>query len=243
MSALEIGVRKDQRQLLATVPRRGVGIAGIFLQNAGYMAEHGVPLRVPVGVVDRLEVVDVEHDQADRVVVAADLLDLGVQKRLEAAVVRKTGQLVRDGLATHLIVELDVLERERCFGSERPKHVEIVVGERAPAARNRDHTVGAIVRFERPERDRGDAHGGGVGLADPAALQRSALRFLHDVLEACQRPLATGLDERLLVAQADAEPTAAALHRVDRRIQRELEQRRAIESSRRRCGRCGESPP
>ena len=127
-------------------------------------------------------------------------------------------------------MELDVLERERRFGPERPEHVEIVVGERAPATRHRDHTVRAIVRFERPERDGGDAHGGGVGFADPAALQRGALRFLHDVLEACQRPLTARLGERLLVAQADAEPTAAALHRVDRGIQRELEQRRAIET-------------
>jgi hypothetical protein len=43
-----------------------------------------------------LEVVDVEHDQADRVVVAADLLDLGVQQLLESAVIRETSQLIRD---------------------------------------------------------------------------------------------------------------------------------------------------
>ena len=45
VGTLEIGVRQDQRQLLATVARRGVGIAGIFLQDAGYMSEHGVALR------------------------------------------------------------------------------------------------------------------------------------------------------------------------------------------------------
>ena len=144
--------------------------------------------------------------------------------------VRETRELVRDRLATHLIVEFDVLKRERCLGPERPEYVDIVVGEWAPAARHRDYTMRASVRFERPERDRGDTHGSRIGLTDPAVLQCGALRFLHDVFEACQRPLAAGLGERLLVAQTDAEPTAAALHRVDRRLQRELEQRRAIET-------------
>ena len=146
VGALEIGVGQDQRQLLATVARRGVGVAGVFLQHARYMPEHGVALWMAVGVVDGLEVVDVEHDQADRVVVAADLLDLGVEELLETAVIRQAGELVGDGLAAHLIVELDVLERKRRLRPERPQHFEVVVGERPPASRDRDHAVRARVR-------------------------------------------------------------------------------------------------
>ena len=97
-----------------------------------------------VGVVDGLEVVDVEHDQADRVVVAADLLDLGVEELLEAAVIRQTGQLVGDRLAAHLEMELDVLERERRLRSQRPQHLEVVVRERPTASSDRDHAVGAL---------------------------------------------------------------------------------------------------
>jgi hypothetical protein len=85
VGTLEIGVGKDERQLLATVARRGVSIAGIFLQHAGYMSKHRGALGVHVGVVDGHEVVDVEHDQTERVVVAADLLDLGGQQLLEDA--------------------------------------------------------------------------------------------------------------------------------------------------------------
>jgi hypothetical protein len=47
-----------------------------------------------IGIVDRLEVVDVEHDQPDRVVVAADLLDLRGEELLKAPMVGQTGQLV-----------------------------------------------------------------------------------------------------------------------------------------------------
>ena len=106
VTSFEIGVRQEQRQLLATVARRGVGVAGIFLQDEGYMTEHRVALGVPVGVVDGLEIVDVEHDQADRMVVAANLLDLGIEQLLEAATIRETGQFVRDRLATNLKMEL-----------------------------------------------------------------------------------------------------------------------------------------
>ena len=67
-------------------------------------------LLMAVGVVDNLEVVDVEHDQPKRMVVAADLLALGAEEFLEASVIRKSRQLVGDRLATHLKMQLDVLE-------------------------------------------------------------------------------------------------------------------------------------
>jgi hypothetical protein len=45
---------------------------------------HGIALLMAVGLVDGLEVVDVEHDQPDRVVVVANLLDLCAEQLLEA---------------------------------------------------------------------------------------------------------------------------------------------------------------
>jgi len=129
-----------------------------------------------------LKVVDVEHDQTDRVVIAADLLDLGVKQPLEVAVIRETGQLIRDRPAAHLKMELDVLERECCLGSQRSQNLEVIVGERPPTARNRDHAVGALTRLERAERDGRHADRSAVRLADPAVRRCDALRFAHDVL-------------------------------------------------------------
>ena len=111
--ALKIRMRQDQRHLLTTVPGRGVDIAGVLAEHARDVLEHDVTLRMPECVVDRLEVVDVEHDQADRVLVSTNLLDLGAQQLLEAPVVGEPRELVGDGLSLHLVMQVDVLERER----------------------------------------------------------------------------------------------------------------------------------
>src|SRR5436305_2153682 len=106
-------MRQNEHQLLTAVARRRVGLTRGLAQYARNLLEHHVALLVSVGVVERLEVVNVEQDQSDRIVVAADLLHLGPQELLKTSVIGKTGQLVGYCLATHLDVELDVLERER----------------------------------------------------------------------------------------------------------------------------------
>ena len=57
--------------------------------------------------------------------------------------------------------------------------------------------MGALARFERPERDRRNAHAGSVRLAEPAVLERGALGLLDGILESGQRALPGGLGERL----------------------------------------------
>ncbi len=76
-----------------------------------------------VGVVDGLEVVEVEHDQPERMVIAPNLLDLGGQQLLEAAVVGQPGQLIGDRLAADLVVQLDVLQRQRGLAGQRAQQV------------------------------------------------------------------------------------------------------------------------
>jgi len=53
---------------------------------------------------------------------------------------------------------------------------------------------------------------------------------MHDVLEAGQRSLTPRLGERFVIAWSDADPSPASLHRIHRRLQRDLEQRRPIEA-------------
>jgi hypothetical protein len=83
--ALELGVRKHQRHLLATVASRDVDLAGVVPQHAGDVLEHDVPLLVPMRVVDRLEIVDVEHDPPYRMAVAPDLFGFQAEQLLESA--------------------------------------------------------------------------------------------------------------------------------------------------------------
>jgi hypothetical protein len=58
------------------VSRRRVGITGVLTQDARQPPEDGIALLMAVGVVDGFAVVDVEHDQPDRVVVSRPLLRL-----------------------------------------------------------------------------------------------------------------------------------------------------------------------
>lgn len=64
-------------------------------------------------IVDRLEIVDVEHDQRQPMVIAPNLLHLEAQQLLKATAVAESGELIGDRLAPNLVVKLDVLQRER----------------------------------------------------------------------------------------------------------------------------------
>jgi len=94
----------------------------------------------------RLEVVDVEHDQTDRLTVAPDLLDLHAQALLEAAMVDEARELVGDGLALHLMMQLDVLERQRSLPGQGAQELPIVVAGRPLPARDGDHAVHPLGR-------------------------------------------------------------------------------------------------
>ena len=69
--ALDVGLGQHHRQLLAAVAGRLVDVARQVAQHAGHRGQHLVALLVAVLVVDPLEVVDVEHHEAERALEAA----------------------------------------------------------------------------------------------------------------------------------------------------------------------------
>src|SRR4051812_22684298 len=85
LRALQIGLGQDHGHFLAAVARGLVDVARQLSQHARDLAQDDVSLLVAVGVVDRLEVVDVEHDQRDRLVEAAGTLDLARERVVEVA--------------------------------------------------------------------------------------------------------------------------------------------------------------
>jgi len=129
-------------------------------------------------------------------------------------------------------MELDVLERKRRLGSQRSQDLEVVVRERPSTPSHGDHAVGAFARVERAERDRRDADRGSVGFAGSTVRQCDALGAEHNILEPRQGSVTARLDERFVIARSDADPSPSPLHRVDRRLQRELDQRLAIQARR-----------
>ena len=222
-------MRQDDCHLLASVARRDVGVARGLAQRPSNMLEHHIALRVAVSVVDRLEIVEVEHDQTDGVPVAANLLDFSLQQLLEAAMVRQTGQLVGHRLLPNLVVQLDVVERQRGLGGKGSQNVAITVVELAFRAPHRDQPAHSSAGLERPERDRRNEHALRIRLAEPAVAQRPRLCFVAVSFQPAQRPDKADLSERLLGCVAHAKAGAGRLNGVDRGLQRELEQRRSVQ--------------
>ena len=64
-ASASVGARHQQHELLAAGARDDVVGADLLAQQLGHAHEHAVAGLVPEAVVDRLEVVDVEHGQAD----------------------------------------------------------------------------------------------------------------------------------------------------------------------------------
>src|SRR5579864_3964208 len=57
---------EDERELLAAVPGAHVRLARAGGEDGGQLGQHGVSVEVAVRVVDLLEVVEVDHQEGDR---------------------------------------------------------------------------------------------------------------------------------------------------------------------------------
>jgi hypothetical protein len=82
-----------------------------------------------VHVVHALEVVDVEHEHADRVVRAGRSVELGTEALVEVAVVEEPRERVGLRLELEDGADLRVVERESGRVSEPLRQLELVFGE------------------------------------------------------------------------------------------------------------------
>jgi hypothetical protein len=88
--------RAQHDELLAADAGQQLLRAEQALEAVRQRPQHGVAADVAVGVVDPLEVIDVEQDQRQRTRVAAGALELAIELFLEAAPVEDVGQAVAD---------------------------------------------------------------------------------------------------------------------------------------------------
>jgi hypothetical protein len=86
-AALQVGLGQDEHELPAAVAGEGVDVADAAGDPSGELDQHLVAPLVPEPVVDRLEVVDVQHEQGEDPAEAAGALDLLLEPALEVAVV------------------------------------------------------------------------------------------------------------------------------------------------------------
>ena len=89
-----VGLREQQRELLAADPRGQVDAPLPLERVLRDRLEGGVSRRVAVALVDRAEAVDVPDDHGDRPAGARGALELQLEQLLEGAPVQKAGQRV-----------------------------------------------------------------------------------------------------------------------------------------------------
>ena len=114
---------EDQRELVAAVAEDVVALAARGHDRAGDVGQQPVAGLVAEGVVDGLEVVEVEHDQAERLA----RLDAPLEPALERPVVEEPGQVVGLGADLDGAVDLGVLEGDRDLGGEELDELELVL--------------------------------------------------------------------------------------------------------------------
>ena len=98
-------------------------------ERRGDLAQQPVAGLVAERVVDRLELVEVEHHEAERVAPAT----MALEPVLERAVVEQAGQVVGARADLDRPVDLGVLERDRDLGGEQLDELELVLGEARPS--------------------------------------------------------------------------------------------------------------
>ena len=107
LPGLHVGVRKDDRELIATHPERAIATTHDRCRDLADGGQEAVARIVAVAVVDGLESIDVEQQQGDRDPVAVGVVQLSRQLVLEGAVVSEPRQAVEQcrppGLAVHLL--------------------------------------------------------------------------------------------------------------------------------------------
>src|SRR5690554_6244531 len=89
-----VGAGQQDHELLAAVPGGDIAAADLVADPPGDAAQDVVADEVAVTIVDRLEMIDVDHQARERRALAAAPRDLLVQPRLEVAPVAPAGQRV-----------------------------------------------------------------------------------------------------------------------------------------------------
>ena len=102
--AADVGVRQEQRELVATDSERSVGMPDRGSDQRAELRQQLIANSVAARVIDALELVDVDEHERERGAVAPGAVDHAPDRLLERAVVAQAGQAVAQrGLARALV--------------------------------------------------------------------------------------------------------------------------------------------
>jgi hypothetical protein len=104
LGAVDIGVRQDDRELVAADPERAIGAAHVGGDRRRGLAQDLVAGGVAAGIVDALEVVEVQDGQRHRPTRPDDHGPLAFHLLLERAVIAETREGVAERLRSGAVV-------------------------------------------------------------------------------------------------------------------------------------------
>ncbi len=116
--AIARDVREQDGELVTADARQAVGRAQAPAHGLGHGAQESSPAEWPQGVVDLLEVVEVEQEQRGLLAVAPAAADLALELLLEAPAVPQVGQCVVVGQALQALLQALALADVLDLGDE-----------------------------------------------------------------------------------------------------------------------------
>ena len=167
-----VGGRQDRQKLFSAIAGDHVGLAQPLANAQRHFAQHGVSGQVAIGVVDALEVVDVQHQESQRFPLAPSARAQRWQQVLQGTAVVQTGEAVVRGQGVLLLQGKFHLHQHKAHAVDQqnghhrkigqPLHLARHVVDRIPIGRP-NHVSGAHDQREHQARTAGNQ--------DPAARQ------------------------------------------------------------------------
>ena len=143
-------LRKNERELLAAVAAGHVDLADARADHVAEQVQHLVSRHVSISIVDRFEIIHVQHDQREGEAVAPRAFELAPEARVEELAIVETGQPIRDraslglekgrhlqnlrvsDLALQVLEVVEGGELERRLAPERLRELVTMLLERLP---------------------------------------------------------------------------------------------------------------
>src|SRR5207302_7208597 len=108
-------LREEQREFFSADAARDIALANVPLQQETHAPQDDVTGAVAQGVVDALEVIDIQSDYGERVLLAVRARELPQEEFLQKAAVVQTGERIADRLLVQGVANLQVGERKAGF--------------------------------------------------------------------------------------------------------------------------------
>ena len=203
------GVGQDDAELLAAVAPGQVAAPQFLAQQACEQLQRVVALGVAMGIVDVLEMVDVEHDHHQRMPVAAGVGQLGLGPLGPGTAVEQAGEVVGDGLCVQFALGLLAVGHQDGDGRQHQREVAHQRGHLVDRVRRGQEGVGGGEEGAQDAAPEGHGRGGAHAQPDqcaPAPARRGAVPAdsEHDRQHLCPQHAVGQSDTPRVAVEPDA---------------------------------------